>query len=70
MRFLFCCGPNRFIRFLFRVSVCLGIAYCGLAILSENAVAQAVLPTALYPVGMTQVEFVDPADTMFFTPGD
>jgi hypothetical protein len=26
-----------------------------------SALAQSVLPTTLYPVGMTQVEFVDPS---------
>ena len=55
-------GSDRFIRCLLGVAVCLGVACCGLVALPANAVAQAVLPTALYPVGMTQVEFVDPAD--------
>jgi predicted dienelactone hydrolase len=39
-----------------------GIMCCGLVVRPASALAQAALPTALYPVGMTQVEFVDPAD--------
>ena len=56
----FCLGLNRVIRFLTGVTVHLCIAYCGLGALPTNARAQAVLPTTLYPVGMTQVEFVEP----------
>src|ERR1700761_5214507 len=32
------------------------------ALYDGNARAQAILPTALYKVGMTQVEFTDPAE--------
>jgi predicted dienelactone hydrolase len=35
---------------------------CSLLAWAPYAIAQAVLPTALFPVGMTQVEYVDPAD--------
>jgi predicted dienelactone hydrolase len=34
----------------------------GLALWPLSALAQAVLPTAAYPVGMAQIEFIDPAD--------
>jgi predicted dienelactone hydrolase len=36
--------------------------YCALVARSTYALAQAVLPTTLYHVGMTQVEYFDPAD--------
>ena len=35
---------------------------CGLVAWPAYALAQTVLPTARYPVGMTQVEYIDPAD--------
>lgn len=55
------CTLNGIRRFLSGITVCLGM--CS-AFLAWPAVAQAqdVLRTALYPVGMTQIEFVDPAD--------
>jgi predicted dienelactone hydrolase len=37
------------------------ITYCGLVTWSAYAGEQAALPTTAYPVGMTQVEYVDPA---------
>ena len=56
-----CLGRNSFTRFLIGIAVCCGIVYCGSA-WPESALAQGTLPTAVYPVGMTQVEFVDPAE--------
>jgi predicted dienelactone hydrolase len=38
------------------------IMLCGLVTWSAYAAEQAVLPSTLYPVGMAQVEYVDPAD--------
>jgi predicted dienelactone hydrolase len=49
-------------RALFSLPVWFSLVYCGLVAWSTWALAQAVLPTTLYPVGMTQVEYVDPAD--------
>jgi predicted dienelactone hydrolase len=45
-----------------RAVLAAGLACAGLALPSANAAAQSVLPATLYPVGMTQVEFTDPAD--------
>jgi predicted dienelactone hydrolase len=42
-------------------TVHVGIVYCCLAALPTIALAQAELPTTPYSVGMTQVEFADPA---------
>jgi predicted dienelactone hydrolase len=53
---------NGFTRFLFGLPVWFAVVYCGLMAWSTYALAQSVLPTTLYPVGMTQVEYVDPAD--------
>ncbi|MGH6736413.1 MAG: alpha/beta hydrolase family protein [Methyloceanibacter sp.] len=50
-----------FMRFL-AGAVGLVLLACGLAVWPRPAVAEAELPAALYPVGMTQVEYVDPAD--------
>jgi predicted dienelactone hydrolase len=36
--------------------------WCSVVLCPPSALAQAVLPTAAYPVGMVQVEFPDPAD--------
>ncbi len=36
------------------------ITPCSLVTWSAHPLDQAVLPTSLYPVGMTQVEYVDP----------
>lgn len=38
------------------------ILYCGVAAWPLHAIAQSALPAALYPVGMTQVQFEDPSD--------
>jgi predicted dienelactone hydrolase len=56
-----CLPRNGLSRFLTAVSLCFGIAYCASA-WHANAMAKSALPTALYPVGMTQLEFVDPAE--------
>ena len=56
-----CFGRHGFSQFLANVAICVGIAYCGLAC-HGNALAESILPTTRYPVGMTQLEFVDPAD--------
>ncbi len=60
MRFV-CLGRNSFGCFLTGLAVCFGIVYYGSA-WPGSALAQGALPTALYPVGMTQIEFVDPAE--------
>jgi predicted dienelactone hydrolase len=61
MRFWFF-GQNGLIRVLLGLSVYLGL-FCGAFSGSwTSAFAQSVLPTALYPVGMTMVEYVDPAE--------
>jgi predicted dienelactone hydrolase len=57
-----CLERNNFTRFLTGVTAWLATVYCGLVAWPAYALAQSVLPTALYPVGMTQVEYVDPAD--------
>src|ERR1700733_1161503 len=56
-----CFGRHGFSRFLADVALCFGIAYCGLAS-HGSAFAQGTLPTAPYPVGMTQLEFIDPTE--------
>jgi predicted dienelactone hydrolase len=53
---------NRFIRSLAGFAVSLAIAHGALVASHTKALAQSVLPTTLYPVGMTQVEFIDPKD--------
>lgn len=57
-----CLKRTSFIFLLVGVTVWFAMMYCGLLAWPAYALAQAVLPTALYPVGMTQVEYVDPAD--------
>ena len=56
-----CLERHGFTRFLFRIPIWFVIIYCGLVAWSAFALGQAALPTALYPVGMTQMEYVDPA---------
>jgi predicted dienelactone hydrolase len=51
------CSP----RFLVLAIAVLGIMCCGVEVWPASPLAQTVLPTTLYPVGMTQVEFVDPS---------
>lgn len=53
-----CLERDEFTRFLFSVLVWFGIIFASPAYAS----AQSLLPTALYPVGMVMVEYVDPAD--------
>ena len=57
-----CLERSSFTRFLAGVTVWFAVMSCGLVAWPAYALAQAVLPTARYPVGMTQVEYVDPAD--------
>ncbi|MEA2773750.1 MAG: hypothetical protein QOD93_6712 [Acetobacteraceae bacterium] len=61
MRFFYL-GPYRCNCFPFGIAVYLGIMYCFLVALPANAIAQAVLSTVPYPVGMTQVEFTNAAE--------
>ena len=44
------------------VTVCFGLRFWGVLAWPANALAQSVLPSTPYAVGMTQVEFVGPAD--------
>ncbi len=57
-----CLRQNGFTRFSVGVALCFAIIYCGLVTWGASALAQTVLPTAPYPVGMAQVEFIDPAE--------
>ena len=57
-----CLERKRFTRFLFGLPVWFALVYFALVARSTCALAQAVLPTTLYHVGMTQVEYFDPAD--------
>jgi predicted dienelactone hydrolase len=57
-----CLQQDRFTRFLAGAAAWLAVVWCSLAIWPGHVSAQAVLPAALYPVGMTQVEYVDPSD--------
>jgi predicted dienelactone hydrolase len=50
-----------FTRLLFGIPVLVVIMYCGLVTRSACALDQGALPTTLYSVGMTQVEYVDPS---------
>jgi predicted dienelactone hydrolase len=54
-------GRNGLTRLLTGVTVCFGIC-SGFVAWPARAPAQDVLPAALYPVGMTQLEYVDPSD--------
>jgi predicted dienelactone hydrolase len=54
-------GRNGLTRLLTGVTVCFGIC-SGFVAWPARALAQDVLPAALYPVGMTQLEYVDPSD--------
>jgi predicted dienelactone hydrolase len=55
-------GPNRFARYLVGVAAYLCIIGAVLSASHTHALAQPVLPATVYPVGMKQVEFIDPAD--------
>ena len=57
-----CLWRNSFARFSAGVPVWFAIMYCGLMAWPAYVFAQDVLPTARYTVGMTQVEYLDPAD--------
>src|ERR1700676_4868783 len=57
-----CSGRRRFMRSVIAVTVCFGVTYWGVVAWPANAFAQSILPSAPYPVGMTQVEFIDSAD--------
>ena len=57
-----CLERKRFTRFLFGLPVWFALVYFALVARSTCALAQAVLPITLYHVGMTQVEYFDPAD--------
>ena len=52
---------NNSARFLAALIVFLCVMCSGPLIWPANALAQAMLPNTLYPVGVTQVEFVDPS---------
>ncbi len=56
-----CSGRNGFTRLLTSAVVCLGVC-SGLIGWSAGALARDALPAARYAVGMTQMEFTDPAD--------
>jgi hypothetical protein len=55
-----CLGRHGFTRFLFSISAWFIVTRCSLVTWSAYALDQAVLPTTSYPVGMRQVEYVDP----------
>lgn len=55
-----CVERHRFPRFLFSIPVWFVVTHCSLVKWSVYAVDQAMLPATLYPVGITQVEYVDP----------
>ncbi|MDN5871638.1 MAG: hypothetical protein L0H73_13065 [Nitrococcus sp.] len=57
-----CLAQNSNPRLLAGVAGWLAILFCGLAAWPAHALAQDVLPSARYPVGVRQVEYVDPAD--------
>jgi predicted dienelactone hydrolase len=57
-----CSGRKRITRSVIAVIVCFGVKYWGVEAWPANASAQSVLPSTPYPVGMTQVEFIDSAD--------
>jgi predicted dienelactone hydrolase len=57
-----CLERTSFTRLFPGVALWFAVMYGGLVAWPAFALAQDVLPAALYPVGMTQVEYVDPAD--------
>lgn len=57
-----CLERRGLIRLLFTLKLCCGIALCGLAIQSEAALGQNAVTSGRYPVGMKQMEYVDPSD--------
>jgi hypothetical protein len=58
---IICLARAYVIRLFSNAITSLGIVG-GLFISPARGVAQDVLPTALYPVGMTQIEYFDPSD--------
>ena len=54
-------GRNGLTRWLTGVTVCFAV-YCGSAAWPARALAQDVLRAAPYPVGMTQLEYLDPSE--------
>jgi predicted dienelactone hydrolase len=57
-----CLGRKGFTRSVIAVTVCFGVKCWGVVAWPASAFAQSILPSVPYPVGMTQVEFVDSAD--------
>jgi predicted dienelactone hydrolase len=57
-----CLGRKRSTRSVIAVTVFFGLNFCSVVAWPAKAIAQSILPSAPYPVGMTQVEFVDPAE--------
>lgn len=53
-------GGNRLIRCLAGVAKWSVIVLCGFV--ASTALAQGMLPNTRYPVGMTQIEYIDPSD--------
>jgi predicted dienelactone hydrolase len=56
-----CLERHRLTRFSFSIVVWFVITHCSLFIWSAYAFDHVVLPTTLYPAGMRQVEYIDPA---------
>src|ERR1700719_4882913 len=54
-------GRHGLVRWLTGVAACFAI-YCGSLASPARALAQDVLRRAPYPVGMTQLEYIDPSD--------
>ncbi|MEA2263994.1 MAG: hypothetical protein QOJ51_6819 [Acidobacteriaceae bacterium] len=57
-----CLGRKGFTRCVIAFTVFFGFRFWGVLAWPADAFAQSVLPSTPYAVGMTQVEFVDPAD--------
>jgi predicted dienelactone hydrolase len=57
-----CPERHRLVGFLLGLAVSWAITWCGLVVSSGAALAQTALPAALYPVGMKQMEYTDPAE--------
>src|ERR1700722_3443144 len=57
-----CLGRKGFTRCVIAFTVFFGFRFWGVLAWPAGAFGQSVLPSTPYAVGMTQVEFVDPAD--------
>src|SRR5580698_639646 len=57
-----CFKHNAFERLFAYAIARLGIVWCSIVLCPQGVLAQAILPAAAYPVGMVQVEFIDPAE--------